>query len=218
MLVEFQTTHSGGTAEIIEKKSRFIATVIPIKDEEEAICCIDQIRKNHWNATHNCYAYVLGEQFEIQRYSDDGEPSGTAGRPILEVLSNKQLHDTLIVVTRYFGGTLLGTGGLVRAYSQAAQAGLSVSTIITKIHGSKLEINTDYNGLGKIQYILGQQGIPLQHINYGADVSFQIIVPSPEAQRIIAQITEKTNAQARITPAGTSYYASVEGEQIIFES
>ena len=125
MLKQYKTVLRGGEGEIVEKKSRFIATVIPIKDEQEAIAFIESMKKKYWNATHNCYAYVLGERFEIQRFSDDGEPGGTAGKPMLDVLLGEEIHNTAVVVTRYFGGTLLGTGGLVRAYSKATQEAVS---------------------------------------------------------------------------------------------
>ena len=159
MLEKYKTVYQGGEGETVEKKSRFIATVIPVKTEEEAIAFIESMKKKYWNATHNCSAYVIGEQFQIQRCSDDGEPSGTAGKPMLDVLLGEEIHDTAVVVTRYFGGTLLGTGGLVRAYSGAAKEGLLASAIITRKRGIKLKIRTEYTGLGKIQYILGERGI-----------------------------------------------------------
>ena len=154
-----KTVYSGGEGEIIEKKSRFIATVRPVSAEEEAAAFIAEMKKKYWDARHHCYAYVVGERAQLQRCSDDGEPGGTAGKPILEVIMGEEVRNVALVVTRYFGGTLLGTGGLVRAYSSAAKEGLASSVIITKIPGVKLRIGTDYNGLGKIQYILGQKGL-----------------------------------------------------------
>ena len=159
MLTEYKIVYAGGEGEIVEKKSRFIATVVPVETEEEALAFIESMRKKYWNATHNCFAYAIGERHEILRCSDDGEPSGTAGKPMLDVLIGEELHNVAVVVTRYFGGTLLGTGGLVRAYASATQAGLSASKIITKRFGFKLKITTDYTGLGKIQYILGEKKI-----------------------------------------------------------
>lgn len=149
MLEEYRTVLGHGESEIVEKKSRFLAEVSHIDTEEEALEFIEKIRKKHYNATHHCYAYVLGERFELQRFSDDGEPGGTAGKPMLDVLTGEGIHDTVVVVTRYFGGTLLGTGGLVRAYSGAAKEGLLASTIITRKYASKLEIRTEYTGFGK---------------------------------------------------------------------
>ena len=149
MIEEYRTVLEKGESEIVEKKSRFLAAAAHIDTEEEALAFIEEIRKKHYNATHNCYAYVLGENFELQRFSDDGEPGGTAGKPILDVLTGEDIHDSVIVVTRYFGGTLLGTGGLVRAYSGAAKEGLLASAIITRKRGIKLKIRTEYTGLGE---------------------------------------------------------------------
>ena len=123
--------YEGGSGELEEKKSRFIANTLPISTQEEAIEFIEKIKKQYWDARHNCYAYVLGDRHEIQRFSDDGEPGGTAGKPMLDVLLGEDIHNIVVVVTRYFGGTLLGTGGLVRAYSGATKEGLAGSVIAT---------------------------------------------------------------------------------------
>ena len=136
MTVAYKTVYEGGTAEVVEKKSRFIATVFAVSTEEAALGHIEEMRKKYWDARHNCYAYVIGTKGEVQRFSDDGEPSQTAGKPMLDVLLGEEVRNVLVVVTRYFGGTLLGTGGLVRAYSKAAKDGLCNSTIITKFRGS----------------------------------------------------------------------------------
>ena len=119
----------GGEGEIVEKKSRFIATLFPVHSEEEAAAFIESMKKKYWDARHNCSAFVLGERAQVTRCSDDGEPSGTAGKPMLEVLLGAEVRNAAVVVTRYFGGTLLGTGGLVRAYTQAVQAGLENCTV-----------------------------------------------------------------------------------------
>ena len=159
--------------EIIEKKSRFIATVRLVETEEEALAFIEEMKKKYWNATHNCFAYVIGERRECVRCSDDGEPSGTAGKPMLDVLLGEELYNTAVVVTRYFGGTLLGTGGLVRAYSKAVQEGLAQSDLIEKQYGNILEIGTDYNGVGKIQYLIGENKIPVLESEYTDKVRFR---------------------------------------------
>ncbi|MEF2734386.1 MAG: YigZ family protein, partial [Blautia sp.] len=153
MLEQYKTVYQGGTGEVVEKKSRFIATVRPVNSEEEALQFIEEMKKKYWDARHNCSAYVIGERREFMRCSDDGEPQGTAGKPMLEVLLGEDLYNTAVVVTRYFGGTLLGTGGLVRAYSKAVQEGLADSRIITKKHGILTEVGTDYNSVGKLQYL-----------------------------------------------------------------
>ena len=133
MLEQYKTVYQGGTGEIVEKKSRFIATVRPVKTEEEAMLFIEEMKKKYWDARHNCSAWVIGERRESMRCSDDGEPQGTAGKPMLDVLLGEELYNTAVVVTRYFGGTLLGTGGLVRAYSKAVQEGLAASRVITEV-------------------------------------------------------------------------------------
>ena len=217
MLSQYRTVYSGGEAEIIEKKSRFIATVKPVKSEEEAIAFIESLKKKYWNATHNCSAYVIGEHFQIQRCSDDGEPSGTAGKPMLDVLLGEQIHDTVVVVTRYFGGTLLGTGGLVRAYQSSTKAGLEASVVITKLHGHKVNIQTDYTGLGKIQYILGQRGIAILNSEYTDKVALEVLLPEEVVKQIIAEITEGTNGQAVMEIVEECYFANVNGEMMVFE-
>ncbi len=216
MLSQYKTVYRGAEAEIIEKKSRFIATVQPIKSEEEAIAFIEGLKKKYWNATHNCFAYVIGERFQIQRFSDDGEPSGTAGKPMLDVLLGEEIHDTAVVVTRYFGGTLLGTGGLVRAYQSSTKAGLNASTVITKKHGHKVSVQTDYTGLGKIQYILGQRGISILHSEYTDKVVLEVLIPEAEVKQIMAEITEGTNGQAVMEMLEECYFANVNGEMELF--
>lgn len=217
MLGQYKTVYAGGEAEIIEKKSRFIATVKPVKSEEEAIAFIEGLKKKYWNATHNCSAYVIGEHFQIQRCSDDGEPSGTAGKPMLDVLLGEELHDTAVVVTRYFGGTLLGTGGLVRAYQASTKAGLEASTVITKMHGSRVSVETDYTGLGKIQYILGQRGLTILNSQYTDKVALEVLLPEAEVKTVMAEITEGTNGQAVMEVMEECYFANVNGEMLIFE-
>lgn len=218
MLSQYKTIYCGGEAEMIEKKSRFIATVRPVKSEEEAITFIESMKKKYWNATHNCFAYVIGEHFQIQRCSDDGEPSGTAGKPMLDVLLGEEIHDVVVVVTRYFGGTLLGTGGLVRAYAGATKEGLSASKVITKMHGQKVSVQTDYNGLGKIQYILGQRGLTILDSVYTDKVDLHVLLPETEMQAVIAEITEGTNGQAAIELQEECYFANIDGEMKTFEN
>lgn len=217
MLTEYRTVYIGNDAEIVEKKSRFIATVQPVKSEEEALEFIEKMKKQYWNATHNCYAYVLGEHFQTQRCSDDGEPQGTAGKPMLDVLLGEEIHDVAVVVTRYFGGTLLGTGGLVRAYSKSVQEGLSASKIITKKYGHKLMIDTDYTGLGKIQYILGQRGLTILNSEYTEKVGIEVLLPAEELDSVMAEITEGTNGQAHMEKGDACWFAKIDGEMKVFE-
>ena len=166
MLEIYKTVLEGGTGEIVEKKSRFIATVRPVKSEEEALAFLEEMKKKYWDARHNCFVYSVGLNREYTRCSDDGEPSGTAGRPMLDVILGEDIYNVAVVVTRYFGGVLLGTGGLVRAYSKAVQEGLAASRIIEKRRGISMKVTTDYTGIGKIQYIAGERRIPILNSEY----------------------------------------------------
>ena len=217
MLLKYKAVYQGGENEIVEKKSRFIATVIPAEDEKTALEFIESMKKKYWNATHNCYAYVIGERNELQRCSDDGEPGGTAGRPMLDVLLGEEIHNVAVVVTRYFGGTLLGTGGLVRAYSSATKAGLESSVIITKIYGVKLRIETDYTGLGKIQYILGQRGLKVLDSEYSDKVVLSVLIPQTELDAVKAELVEGTSGQAAMEVEEECYYAEIDGEPTVVE-
>lgn len=209
--------YTGGEDEIVEKKSRFIAHVFPVETEEEALRLIEETKKSYWDARHNCYAFVLGEWADVTRCTDDGEPSGTAGRPILEVLTGAGLHNVLVIVTRYFGGTLLGTGGLVRAYSQAAQAGLAASTLVDKLCGRKLEIVTDYNGIGKLQYIIANADIPTIDTDYAEQVTVTVAVPESRCAEFISQVTEATAGQAHISGQEERiFYGVAEGHVLLF--
>lgn len=217
MLSEYKAVYQGGEGEIVEKKSRFIATVISAGSEEEVLAFIESIRKKYWDARHHCFAYVIGERNELQRCSDDGEPSGTAGKPMLEVLLGEEIHNVAVVVTRYFGGTLLGTGGLVRAYSAATKQGLASSVIITKILGVKLCISTDYTGLGKIQYILGQRGLQILDSVYTDKVELEALIPEDELAAVEAEITEGTNGQAMMQEGEFCYFANIDGNVQVLE-
>ena len=215
MLTDYRVVYRGGEGEITEKKSRFIATVSPAETEEEALEFIDSMKKKYWNATHNCSAYVLGERNEIQRCSDDGEPSQTAGKPMLDVLVGEKIHNAAVVVTRYFGGTLLGTGGLVRAYAAAAKAGLASSVIITKKAGVKLEINIDYTDLGKIQYILGEGKFQTVEVDYTERVKLAAMIPRSELEQVMDDITEGTGGRAELVPGEVCYYAKIDQELVL---
>ena len=214
--MEYRTVYQGGKGEIVEKKSRFIAEVFLVHSEEEAMQYLEQIRKKYWDARHHCWAYVIGEERVTERCSDDGEPSGTAGKPILEVIRGAGLHNIFVVVTRYFGGTLLGTGGLVRAYTESAREGISHSQIITKIYGFKLNLTTDYTGLGKIQYLLAQRKIPIVQSEYTDQVTLSVLVSEEAENEIVQEITEATNGQADIKRAYACSFADVNGEMLEF--
>ncbi|MDO5406123.1 MAG: YigZ family protein [Eubacteriales bacterium] len=217
MAESIKILYRGGEGELVEKKSRFIATTRPVESEEEAIAFIEEMKKKYWDARHNCFAYVIGERGQIQRCSDDGEPSQTAGRPMLDVLLGEEIRNICVVVTRYFGGTLLGTGGLVRAYSGAVQEGLANSAVVEKFLGNRLAITTDYNGIGKIQYTAAQMGLTTLDTQYTDQVVVTLMVPAAEKDRFIAQVTEKTAGKALIEDMGTLYYGMLDQELILFE-
>lgn len=213
---KIKIVYRGGEGEIVEKKSRFIATVCPIHSEEDAVIFIEKIKKKYWDARHNCHAFILGERNEISRCSDDGEPSGTAGKPMLDVLLGAGLHNVCVVVTRYFGGTLLGTGGLVRAYSQAVQAGLENSLIVEKKLCRRMKIYTDYNGIGKIQYILGKSPAITLNTEYTERVVVEILIEKGNFDSLCKEIVEATSGRAELEMLDECYCAAAEGEVIIF--
>ena len=207
--------YEGGTGELEEKKSRFIANTLPISSQEEALEFIEKTKKKYWDARHNCYAYVLGDHHEIQRFSDDGEPGGTAGKPMLDVLLGENIHNMVVVVTRYFGGTLLGTGGLVRAYSGAAKEGLFNSVILEKLQGRQILLQTNYSDLGKIQYLLMNNQIPILSEDYGADVCFEVLVPLEQEKHITELLIDGTNGRITILPSEILDYAIHKKEVLL---
>ena len=205
---DFRIIHKGGNGQIEEKRSRFIAAVRPVHSEEEALAFIAATKKTYWDARHNCFAYIIGDRGQLKRCSDDGEPQGTAGRPILDVLEGAHLTDVVCVVTRYFGGVLLGTGGLVRAYSGAAGAGLEDCEILTKKTGHRISVEMDYTDLGKVQYLLGQKQIPVLDSDYGSAVTMTFVTDASEGEAVRKELTDATAARIRI----------VRDEEIVFAS
>ena len=188
----------GGEGEIVEKKSRFIGQIKPVTSEEEAYTFIEEIKKKHYDARHNSFAFSVGADMPLLRFSDDGEPQGTAGKPILEVINSSGIHNICIVVTRYFGGTLLGTGGLVRAYTDAAKAALAnCETRLIELL-IPTEIKTNYTDMGKIQYILGNHNVKILDTVYADDVLMNVNLRKIEAEGIIKEITDATSARAGI--------------------
>ncbi|NBH72970.1 YigZ family protein [Clostridiaceae bacterium] len=216
MMEAYKILYQGGEGELVEKKSRFIATTRPVKTEEEAAAFVEETKKKYWDARHNCHAYVIGERGQLCRCSDDGEPAQTAGRPMLDVLLGEGVRDACVVVTRYFGGTLLGTGGLVRAYSGAVQEALRHSVIVEKTPGRRLRVVTDYNGIGKIQYVAAQLGVLVLDTEYTEQVAVTLMAPLPLERQLIAQVTERTAGKARIEDGGTCYYGLAQGEVLQF--
>ena len=217
MRQSYLEAYRGGEGELVEKKSRFIATVCPVKQEAEAAAFIEEMRKKYWNASHNCTAFCIGRGNELTRCSDDGEPGGTAGRPMLDVLLGEGVHNVCVVVTRYFGGTLLGTGGLVRAYSGAVKEGLKNSVILNKRPGKKVSVTCDYNGLGKLQYIAGQMKLPVLETEYTDQVVSRLMLPEEDADAFMKRLTEATGGKALIETLGTPYFADNGGKILLFE-
>lgn len=212
----YRICYQGGQGEIMEKKSRFIAVVRPAETEKDAAAFIEEMRKKYWDARHHCYAYICGKKNPQMKCSDDGEPSQTAGKPMLDVLVNEHIYDVCVVVIRYFGGTLLGTGGLVRAYTQAAKEGLAASCILTLVSGRKLTIKTDYSSVGKIQYLAGQKEISILDSQYTDSVSFCLLVPDEQTEEIRQSLVEATNGTAQISCSEPFYFGENGKEKILF--
>lgn len=212
----YHTIYKGGNGEIVEKKSRFIAEVHPVTSEEEAMEILEQTRKQYWDARHHCWAYIIGRNPAAERMSDDGEPAGTAGKPILEVIRGRELTNVLVIVTRYFGGTLLGTGGLVRAYTSAAIDGLEHSESITRIHGIKLLIRAEYTDLGKIQYLLASRNVIQLDPVYTDKVELTALVPVEQMKGLKADLMEGTNGQAVLDETLQCWFAQTEDGIRIF--
>lgn len=200
----------GGEGIYEEKKSRFIATLRRCESEREASAFIEEMKKKYWDARHNCSAYVIGSRGETTRCSDDGEPAGTAGRPMLEVLTGEGLRDVAAVVTRYFGGVLLGTGGLVRAYTQAVKSGLNNCRIGRMRAGYEVEVTTDYNGIGRILYLLGNMGIEPASADYAEKVALRLMVPAEELERLRGEMVEATNGRVGFEKLRESYFVDKE--------
>lgn len=212
ILEDYKILKEGGSGEIVEKKSRFIATLSPVKSEEEAAAFIEEIKKKYWDARHNCSAFVIGPNAELTRCSDDGEPSGTAGRPMLEVLLSEEIRNVAVVVTRYFGGTLLGTGGLVRAYTQAVKEGLKNSKTARMCYGIELVIHTDYNGVGKILYLLEKQGLKVQNAEYAQAVTLTVMAPAKKKEGLTKEVIQATGGKCRIEEKESKYYMDSKEE------
>lgn len=203
-----------GVGEYEEKKSKFIAHIKKVESEEEANEYITTMKKEYWDARHNCYAYVIGDKNEIQRFSDDGEPSGTAGKPILDALNGSGLNNVIIIVTRYFGGVLLGTGGLVRAYQKSSQDALDKSIIVEKKSGNVAVLKADYGYVGKLQYIAANLGIHQLDAEYGENVVFKYLVPVEVYDKFKENVDEATSATVEIENTATISYGIDNGSVI----
>lgn len=187
---DFYTIADYGSDEFTEKKSKFIGYIKHIETEEEAAAFISEIKGKHWDAKHNVYAYVIGENGTTQRSTDDGEPAGTAGRPVLEVIKGENLTNVVVLVTRYFGGVLLGTGGLVRAYGKAAKMAIEAAKIVRPVRMKTVAICADYDLMGKIQNFLIQKEIVIDHIEYQNNAMIYCLIEEervPQFSEILEQ-------------------------------
>lgn len=210
MLDRYKTVRQAGSKEIVIKKSRFIGHVMPVEDEEEAVAFIEEIKKKHWNATHNCSAYMIGERDEIQKQSDDGEPSGTAGKPILEVIRNQGRKNVAIVVTRYFGGIMLGAGGLIRAYTDGAVAAIESGEPITRVLHREIFVELDYTWLGKVENELRNRGVRMGETNFADTVTLTCLPLDGDAESFMSWMVDLTQGQSLITEGERLYF--IEGE------
>lgn len=200
---KFKTLRNPATADIIVKKSRFITSASPVENEEEAHYIISQVKKEHKQANHNVFAYVINEQ--IQRFSDDGEPIGTAGRPVLEVINRKGLVKVVIVVTRYFGGVLLGAGGLVRAYSEAAVKGTESAGVVERILYQGLNIALDYHWLGMVKREVENAKGQNITMEFGQKVRLKVFMRPNNLEALSKRLTELTAAQVIIKAGDATY-------------
>ncbi|RKQ35586.1 YigZ family protein [Oceanobacillus halophilus] len=205
MLSYYYTVKPNGSDQIIIQKSRFIGYVRRVETEEDAQKFIQEIKKKHYDATHNCSAYIIGEHDEIQKANDDGEPSGTAGVPILEVLKKQNLKDTAVVVTRYFGGIKLGAGGLIRAYGSTTSQAIKTTGVVKRQLMKGFSITIDYSLLGKLENVIRNSEHILETINYLENVEFIIYVKDGDEEKFKEWIIDLTNGQAQISELVSKY-------------
>lgn len=204
--MSYITIRDFGEDSFIEKKSEFIGYAKRCESEEEAKAFVSEIKNKHKQATHNCFAYVIGENMGIQRYSDDGEPQGTAGIPILEVMKKSNITDCAIVVTRYYGGILLGAGGLTRAYTKGASIALKAGNVVEKVEGIRLLLHMDYDMLGKIQYKCNENTWHIEDTEYTDKVVVHILSEVEEALKIEKEIIELSNGKIEIIKKDNGVY------------
>lgn len=208
MLTTYRTIKQSGFDQLVINQSTFIGYAKPVETEEEALAFIQTIKQKHRDATHNVTAYVLGEQNEIQRCNDDGEPAKTAGVPVLEVLKKEDLRDVALVVTRYFGGVKLGAGGLIRAYTKGARIGLEAAKIITKTLHQEITVTIDYPALGMMQNQLHTQGYLLDRVDYDESVHLQVLIAVDRVEDFKEKCIQWTNARCILTVQGYRYLES----------
>jgi len=198
-----------GSSRLVEKKSTFLGHAAPVRDEKEALAFINEVKMKYPDANHHTFAYQTGENNEIQRASDGGEPSGTAGRPILEIIKQEHLRDTVVVVSRYFGGVLLGTGGLVRAYGKAAHQAIRDAGIMEKIFGQKIAITVEYHLLGIVQNYLTRENIFVEKVLYTDKVQLHCLVIFPRINRLLQELQDICHGKLDISLGDTGYFSGI---------
>lgn len=204
------TIREYGEDRFVEKKSEFIGYAKRVESEEEAKAFVSEIKTMHKQATHNCWAYIIGSNKGVQRYSDDGEPQGTAGIPILEVMKKSDITDCAIVVTRYFGGVLLGAGGLTRAYTKGASVALKAGGVVEKVNGVKVTLNLEYDMIGKVQYFCGQNNWHIEDTEYTDKVIVSILAEMEVADKIEKEAIEASNGKIIVSKSEKDIYFKEE--------
>ena len=212
-----------GDAEVVRKKSRFISVLLPVNDEKQAFSEIEAIRKANYNARHNCFAFIVGKEPFTERFSDDGEPQGTAGKVILEVMKHNHLSNALIVVTRYFGGVLLGTGGLTEAYSSAAAEACKDAGLMRVLMGRQVDVSLDYTDYGKVEYLIRDNGIPVLSLDFAENVKVSVMTMAERdgenqlmtAEMFVNKVTELTNGRAVTGVSDPVEFGLADGRKVI---
>ncbi|HHV61105.1 MAG TPA: YigZ family protein [Firmicutes bacterium] len=212
----YTTILGTATAEVTVKKSKFITSIAHVESEAEALDFIGKIRQRHRTATHNVYAFRVGHAGEIERQSDDGEPGGTAGKPVLEVLRRERggLTNIVAVVTRYFGGILLGANGLVRAYSQAVKAGLDSAQVVTYVPASVVYLSTDYQTWGKLENFLRSEGYPIIEASYGKEVWLEVAIRRDDLRRLENTVADLSGGRGAVSIARETFWPMAPGGRL----
>lgn len=205
MSTSYKTVKLEASDEFVEKHSRFIGYCKPVKSESEAVEFINMIKKKHWDARHNCYAYSLREG-QVRRYSDDGEPSGTAGIPMLDIITKSEAVDVVVVVTRYFGGILLGTGGLVRAYSRGCKIALEAAQVVEMRLCCECEISCSYTRYGKLNTLIIDNGGVVDDVEYADDVTIKFHIPDELLPALDKQFADVTSGEIRTEVVSEKYF------------
>lgn len=215
MITQYRTIYKKGVDEIIINKSRFIGYSLPIDNEDDALSFIEEIKTLHRDATHNVYGYVLGDDNSVQRYSDDGEPNGTAGIPVLEVIKKEDLRNVVVVITRYFGGIKLGTGGLIRAYTKGAKIGIEAGIIVDKVLFKKMKVRVDYTLYGKVENYLKNNGIIIEDTIYDDAVNIILYIDYEKYNSFINIMEDLTSGTVIVKDLGEEYLLIKNGKRLI---